>query len=182
MKKLLHADLAQRRLTEAEALSVPRAPIVVVLQNIRSSYNVGSIFRTADAMRVGQLVLTGYTPAPPNEAIAKTALGADRTVPWEQHASTVDAVLSLKQRGYTVLAVELTDDSRDISTLGAADLPVALVLGNEIGGVTDDVLTVCDGAVEIPMYGVKHSLNVAVAAGIALYAASLAWKTSKETL
>jgi tRNA G18 (ribose-2'-O)-methylase SpoU len=103
-------------------------------------------------------------------------------VPWEQHASTVDAVLSLKQRGYTVLAVELTDDSRDISTLGAADLPVALVLGNELGGVTDDVLTVCDGAVEIPMYGVKHSLNVAVAAGIALYAASLAWKTSKETL
>ena len=80
-----------------------------------------------------------------------------------------------------MLAVELTDDSRDISTLSGTDLPVAMVLGNELGGVTDDVLAVCDGAVEIPMYGVKHSLNVAVAAGIALYAASQAWKTSKET-
>ena len=171
MKKLVHADLSQRRLSESDAATIRRAPIVLVLQNIRSLYNVGSMFRTADAMRVERIVLTGYTPTPPNESIAKTALGADRTVPWTHVSSTVDAVKALRDAGYHVYAVELTDTSRDVATLSAADLPLALVLGNELSGVSDDVLACCDDAVEIPMYGVKHSLNVAVATGIVLYAA-----------
>jgi 23S rRNA (guanosine2251-2'-O)-methyltransferase len=172
VKKLSHAQLVERRLSESQIASVPRHPVVVVLQNIRSLYNVGSIFRTADAMRIERLVLTGYTPTPPNDAIAKTALGADRTVPWTHAASTVDAVHELRAAGYRVYALELADVARDVSTLAPSDLPLALVLGNEIGGVSHDVLEVCDGAVEIPMYGVKHSLNVAVAAGIAMYVAT----------
>ncbi|MBU3740985.1 MAG: RNA methyltransferase [Candidatus Kapabacteria bacterium] len=172
VKKLLHADLVSRRRTEADAATAPRIPVVVVLQNIRSLYNVGSIFRTADAMAIRQLVLTGYTPTPPNDAISKTALGADRTVPWKHVASAAEAVTALRDEGYKVFAVELTDDSRDVSTMNLGDMPMALVLGNEIAGVTDDVLALCDGAFEIPMYGVKHSLNVAVAAGIMMYAAA----------
>ena len=182
MKKLLHADLVHRRRTEADAATAPRIPVVVVLQNIRSQYNVGSIFRTADAMAIRQLVLTGYTPTPPNDAISKTALGADRTVPWRHVATAAEAVTTLRAEGYRVFAVELTDDSRDVSTMSVADMPMALVLGNEIAGVTDEVLELCDGAFEIPMYGVKHSLNVAVAAGIMMYAAaSCATSTTTPT-
>lgn len=176
MKKLSHSELVERRLTEEQASDAPRHPVVVVLQNIRSLYNVGSIFRTADAMRIERLVLTGYTPVPPNDAIAKTALGADRTVPWTHDASTLDAVRALRARGYKVFAVELAEGARDVSTLAPSDLPMALVLGNEIGGVSQEVLNACDGAVEIPMYGVKHSLNVAVAAGIVMYVATHATK------
>lgn len=172
MKKLDHSELVAQRLTESDANTLPRQPLVVVLQNIRSLYNVGSIFRTADAMRVAELVLTGYTPSPPNIAISKTALGADRTVPWTQVQHTADALGDLRRRGFRIFALELTDSSRSVRSIAPSDLPMALVLGNEIAGVTQDVLDLCDGAFEIPMYGVKHSLNVAVAAGIAMYAAT----------
>jgi tRNA G18 (ribose-2'-O)-methylase SpoU len=138
-------------------------------------YNVGSIFRTADAMRVERVILTGYTPQPPRPEISKTALGADLTVPWSYERSITDAIVALRHGGTTVIAVELTTTSVPVANLStllpAASPSCALVLGNELTGVSDEVLALCDGAVEIPMYGVKHSLNVAVAAGIALYEA-----------
>lgn len=170
MRKLSHAELVDRRLTPDEAPSIRRHPVTVVLQDIRSMYNVGSIFRSADAFRIQRLVLTGYTPAPPRAEIHKTALGADGTVPWIAIRDTMEAIELMKTDGLRIFAVELTDSPRPVDTLVADDYPCALVLGNEISGVSNDVLAVCDGSLEIPMHGVKHSLNVAVAAGIAMYA------------
>lgn len=175
VRKLTHDELLARRLTPAEAATLPRHPVIVVLQDIRSMYNVGSIFRTADAMRIEQLVLTGYTPTPPRTEIAKTALGADSTVPWIYAPDVLEALQALRARGSALVALELTTTSVPISSLStllpANSTSIALVLGNELSGVSDAVLSICDGSVEIPMHGVKHSLNVAVAAGIALYEA-----------
>lgn len=152
-----------------------RHTVTVVLQDIRSMYNVGSIFRTADAMRIERLILTGYTPAPPRPEIKKTALGADETVPWTYERDIFVALNAERARGSHLIALELTSTSVPISTLStlfpATPSRITLVLGNEISGVSDDVLAICDASVEIPMEGVKHSLNVAVAAGIAMYEA-----------
>jgi tRNA G18 (ribose-2'-O)-methylase SpoU len=190
MRKLTHRELVDQRLNEAEVSTVPRFPVIVVLDDIRSLYNVGSIFRSADAFRVQQLVLTGFTPTPPRKEIAKTALGADTTVPWIYVPTAVEAVTSLRENGTRVLAVELTEGALPVRELGTGNWEpgtrhlapgtwnlapgtwnLALVLGNELSGVKQEVLDLCDGAVMIPMYGVKHSLNVAVAAGIAMYEA-----------
>jgi 23S rRNA (guanosine2251-2'-O)-methyltransferase len=169
MRKLIHAELLEQRITVEEARRRTRHPVVGVLENIRSLYNVGSCFRTADAMLLERLVLTGYTPAPPRKEIYKTALGATETVPWEHHASPADAIAGLKASGHHIYALELTEASISLDRLQLPDGPVALVVGNEITGVTQSTLDLCDAAVEIPMYGVKHSLNVAVAFGIATY-------------
>lgn len=171
MRKLTHQELVSQRLTTEEAGSVHRFPITVVLDDIRSLYNVGSIFRSADAFRVQQLVLTGFTPTPPRKEISKTALGADETVPWIYVPTAADAVTMLKDQGAKVLAVELTQNASCIMHHEFGIMHHALVLGNELTGVKQEVLDQCDGAVMIPMYGVKHSLNVAVAAGIAMYEA-----------
>lgn len=171
MRKLTHRELVEQRLSEAEASTAPRFPVIVVLDDIRSLYNVGSIFRSADAFRVQQLVLTGFTPTPPRKEIAKTALGADTTVPWIYVPTAAEAVTSLRANGTRVLAVELTEGALPIGELGTGNRELALVLGNELSGVKQDVLDLCDDAVMIPMFGVKHSLNVAVAAGIAMYEA-----------
>jgi 23S rRNA (guanosine2251-2'-O)-methyltransferase len=174
--KLRHDELLTRRLTNEQALGGARHPVSLLLHNIRSLYNVGSIFRTADAGLAEKLYLCGYTPHPPRKEIEKTALGAVDSVPWEYAADSVETVLRLKEHGIMVFAVELTSHSRTIASLRANDFPLCLVLGNEITGVDDDVLAVCDGAVEIPMYGVKHSLNVGVATGIALFEAVHVWQ------
>lgn len=168
MHKLSHEELMSVRLTVEEASHTPRHPIVAILHDIRSLYNVGSIFRTADAFALERLYLCGYTPAPPRPEIAKTALGADSVVPFTVCRSAIDAISTLKQLGYHVFAAEITHASRDPRTLSSADFPLALVLGNELTGVSDELLADCDGSLEIPMYGTKHSLNVAVAAGIIL--------------
>ena len=180
MKKLSHAEILPKRLTPEHAIASKRHPVVLVLDNIRSLYNVGSIFRTADAALVSEIILCGYTPAPPRIEIEKTALGAVDTVPWryEQHAT--NAVRELQQNGWKVLAVEITDSSRSYDSLAGNDFPIALVLGNELVGIDSEVLSVCDGAIEIPMYGVKHSLNVSVAAGIAVFEAVRAWRKSER--
>ncbi|CAN5466173.1 RNA methyltransferase [soil metagenome] len=175
MRKLTHEELLARRLTVAEASTVRRHAVTVVLQDIRSMYNVGSIFRTADAMRIERLILTGYTPTPPRPEIKKTALGADETVPWLYEGDIFVALEAERARGSVLVALELTTTSVPISTLSTLSPTtpsrITLVLGNEISGVSDDVLAMCDISVEIPMEGVKHSLNVAVAAGIAMYEA-----------
>ncbi len=171
MRKLSYEELTQRRLTPSRIRQVERHPITIVLDNIRSLYNVGSIFRTADAIRAQELILCGYTPRPPRPEIDKTALGATESVPWRCVPLCTDAVRELRSRGVRVFAVELTDESRPYTSLTPADFPAAFVFGNEIVGIQPEVLHQCDAALAIPMYGVKHSLNVAVAAGIVLYEA-----------
>lgn len=171
MKKLIHSDILQERLTLEQAKSYKRNKISVMLCNIRSLYNVGSIFRTCDSAFVEKIYLCGFTPAPPRAEIEKTALGATETVPWEYYADAKDAIRALQAEGTKVIALELTDKKRMYNSLTAEDFPCCIVLGNEISGLDDDILAMCDDAVEIPMYGVKHSLNVSVAAGIAIYGA-----------
>jgi tRNA G18 (ribose-2'-O)-methylase SpoU len=143
-------------------------PVSVVLENIRSLWNVGSIFRTSDAAGVEEIWLAGYTGRPPRDEIAKTALGAEKIVPWREAATALDAVDELRRGGRLVVALEKADAS---VPLAEAELrfPCALLLGNEVAGLTDGVLRAADLVCHLPMHGLKSSLNVAVAAGVALY-------------
>lgn len=155
----------------------PRQPITLVLDRIRSLHNVGSIFRTADGFGVERLLLGGYTPAPPRPEIAKTALGAERAVPFEPVADPLLAVRRLQLAGVAVFALEQTRDSRSLYEV-VFPRPLALVLGHETEGVQDRVLATVDGVIEIPMQGSKHSHNVAVAAGIALSEVTRQWRAA----
>ncbi len=169
--KLIHSEIAAQRLTPDAALSAPRHPIIVMLDNVRSLYNVGSVFRTCDAARVEKLILTGYTPHPPRKEIAKTALGAIESVPWEYHNDPLIAAMELKQQGVKIAVLEQTDGSIPYYALKPNDFPLCIIAGNEISGVRRELVEIADIAFEIPMYGVKHSLNVAVACGIAVFGA-----------
>ena len=143
--------------------------IYVIAHNIRSLWNVGSIFRTCDGMGVKKLYLTGYTGRPPRKEITKTALGADEFVPWEHVDEPMRVIEDLKKEGVQIVSLEQTDSSIDISAF-EPKFPLCLILGSEITGVRDDLLEASDAVVEIPMLGQKESLNVAVATGVALYA------------
>lgn len=144
--------------------------IIIVLDNIRSMHNVGSIFRTADAFLIEAVFLCGYTPQPPHRDIHKTALGATETVDWIYFESAVKAIEELKENGYRIYAVEQADKSTSLEIFDRDEnIPVAVVVGNEVEGVSNEVLTICDGCIEIPQLGMKHSLNVSVAAGIILW-------------
>jgi tRNA G18 (ribose-2'-O)-methylase SpoU len=134
-------------------------------------YNVGSLFRTADSALLSEIILCGYTPTPPRKEIEKTALGAVDTVPWRYIEETAQAIASVRQQGATVFALEMTTAGKSYTEVTAQDFPMYIIPGNEITGVDDTTLSLCDGAIDIPMYGVKHSLNVAVATGIAVYEA-----------
>lgn len=157
---------------EAEKL-----PLTVVLDNVRSLNNIGSVFRTSDAFRVEHISLCGITATPPHREIHKTALGAEETVAWSYHEDTAECVKALKARGYRVYAVELAHGSLKLDKDNiATDRPIALVLGNEIDGVQEEVMALCDGFLEIPQHGTKHSLNVSCAAAIVI------WEASKQLL
>lgn len=172
MHKLTYEEILENRLPEKDALQIDRHPVIGVLEDIRSLYNVGSCFRTADAMLLERLVLTGYTPTPPRKEISKTALGADRFVPWQGIPDPSDVVTALKEEGCALYALELTDRAVAVDQLEQLDpFPerLAFIAGNEIGGVRTETLAQCDGSIYIPMSGVKHSLNVAVAFGIAAW-------------
>ena len=179
MKKLIHSEILVERLSIEEATTIERHPVSVLLSNIRSLYNVGSMFRTCDAALVQELILCGYTPHPPREEIEKTALGAVDTVPWKYHKKEENAILELKEKGIKVIALEITDKKKNYDELIYQDFPLCIVLGNEISGIDNNVLDLCDNAIEIPMYGVKHSLNVSVAGGIAIFEAVRIWKKLK---
>ncbi len=146
-----------------------KKPLVVVMDNIRSMHNVGSVFRTADAFLISGICLCGFTPQPPHRDIHKTALGATDSVDWLYYEHTVDAVLALKARGYKVLAIEQTEGSIMLDQYVDKHLPTAFVFGNEVDGVSDEVIQVCDGVIEIPQWGMKHSLNISVAAAVVLW-------------
>ncbi len=146
-----------------------KKPLVVVMDNIRSMHNVGSVFRTADAFLINGICLCGFTPQPPHRDIHKTALGATDSVDWMYYENTVDAVLDLKSRGYIVLAIEQTEGSILLHQYGHSNTPTAFVFGNEVDGVSDEVIKACDGVLEIPQWGMKHSLNISVAAAVVLW-------------
>jgi len=177
MRKLTHEEIAGKRLSLSDLPIVNRLPIVGLLDNIRSLYNVGSIFRTSDGARVRQLILCGYTPKPPRKEIEKTSLGATASVPWTYCADPLDAVLAAKDAGTTVCVLEHTTASIPYYDIRKEDFPICLVVGNEITGVSPGVIQAADRAIEIPMYGMKQSLNAAVAYGIALFELVRVWNS-----
>lgn len=167
MKKLKLEELGRH--TVASFAIADKAPIVVVLDNIRSAHNVGSVFRSADAMGISKVVLCGISPQPPSRDITKTAIGATESVPWSYFADVTAALQHLRQEGYELVAVEQTDQSVDLLDYSWAGKKVAIVMGNEVDGVSTQALPLCHAAVEIKQFGTKHSLNVSVCAGIVLH-------------
>jgi 23S rRNA (guanosine2251-2'-O)-methyltransferase len=172
MKRLTTEELRSIRLREeVSAERTNRFPLIAILENVRSLYNVGSMFRTSDAVRLEAIYTVGYTPHPPRAEIEKTALGATRTVP-SQHFETIgEAIAAARSRSFHVAALELTDHSTSLFALDRENFPLALIVGNEVTGVSDEGLAQCDRSIEIPMIGAKHSLNVAVAYGVAVFEA-----------
>jgi len=170
-----------QRLSVNEFRQSEKIPVIVVLDNIRSMHNVGSVFRTSDAFLIQGIYLCGFTPRPPHRDIHKTALGATETVEWKYFDTTVSAVSSLREAGFSVFAVEQTEGSVLLhefcsgfaaaggSAAGSISRPLAVVFGNEVDGVNAEALALCDGSIEIPQWGMKHSLNISVAAGIVLW-------------
>ena len=158
------------RKTIAEFKQAQKNTVVVVLENIRSMHNVGSVFRTCDAFLVEAVCLCGYTPQPPHRDIQKTALGATDTVDWYAFSTAGEAVAELKNRGYKVYAIEQTAGSTMLQEFeNKAGEKLAVVFGNEVEGVSNEVLKLVDGSIEIPQLGMKHSLNISVAAGIVIW-------------
>ncbi len=168
MKKLSMEEL--ERLSVQEYKAIEKSPLVLVLDNVRSLNNVGSAFRTGDAFRVEKIFLCGITGTPPHRDIQKTALGATESVTWEYVNHTTLAVEKLKEEGYTICALEQVDRSIMLNEFEAkADGKYALIFGNEVFGVEDEVLQTCDYVLEIPQMGTKHSLNISVTLGIAVW-------------
>jgi len=157
------------RKSAEEFKKAEKIPVIIVLDNVRSMNNVGSVFRTADAFLIEAIYLCGVTAKPPHREIQKTALGATETVNWKHFETTMDAVNSLKNDGYKIYAVEQADKSVMLDKFTPAKDKMALVFGNEVSGVEQAVIDVCDACIEIPQSGTKHSLNIAVSAGIVMW-------------
>jgi len=209
MRKLTHDEISANRSSLDSLHTVKKLPVTVLLNSIRSSYNVGSIFRTSDGAMIEKLILCGYTPHPPlpsnlqnsesiisskksliqipgtdsspsevefgmtkqtgNKDVLKTALGSTQSVNWEYVKNPLEAIKIIKAKGIKICALELTENSKPYYSITKNDFPLCLVVGNEITGVSQEVLDLCDYSIEIPQYGIKQSLNVAVAYGIALF-------------
>mgnify|MGYP001091692447 CR=1 FL=1 len=168
MRKLGMDEL--NRLSVDEFRESAKMPVVVVLDNIRSMHNVGSVFRTADAFLIQGIYLCGYTPQPPHRDINKTALGATDTVEWKYFQDIQEALKELKEEGYRVFAVEQVENSIPLQEMARQHSgKTVVVFGNEVSGVGEGALKLCDGSVEIPQWGMKHSLNISIAAGIVLW-------------
>lgn len=166
------------RISGDDFRNAEKLPLVVVLDNVRSLHNVGAVFRTSDAFRVEKIILCGITAVPPNAEIHKTALGAEDVVEWQYFESTADAVALLRENGYNIYSVELCDGSIPLQEFVAKENErYAVVLGNEVKGVQQAVVDASDGAIEIPQFGTKHSLNVSVTAGMVIweFAKKLGW-------
>ena len=158
------------RLTVDEFKQSPKIPVIAVLENIRSAYNVGSVFRTADAFLLEAIYITGYTCTPPHKEIKKTALGAEDTVTWQHFANATFAIEALKAAGYTIFAIEQAANSKSLEVIDFSSIKkVAVIFGNEVTGVEQTTIAQCDGVIEIPQFGMKHSLNIATAAGVVLW-------------
>ncbi|MBO5717295.1 MAG: RNA methyltransferase [Alistipes sp.] len=168
MRKLLNEELG--RPTIEEYATVQKLPVVVVLDNVRSAQNVGSFFRTADAFGIERIELCGISCTPPNREIHKTALGAELSVAWSYHPTTLECVEKLRVEGYKIIAVEQIEGSTMLNDFRAeSGVKYALVFGNEVEGVDQAIADVVDSAIEIPQVGIKHSLNVSVSAGVLMW-------------
>jgi 23S rRNA (guanosine2251-2'-O)-methyltransferase len=179
MRKLAHSEIAARRSSLDSIQPDQRLPVTVIVDNVRSLYNVGSIFRTSDGVLLQKLILTGFTPRPPRKEIEKTALGATQSVPWEYLKEPLEALRRFKRAGLKACCLELTDSTIPYYNLKPADFPLCLVVGNEITGVSKEMIAECDVALEIPQYGIKQSLNVAVAYGVAIFELNRIWRTNR---
>lgn len=169
MRKLKLEELGRMSLEEFK--EAKKFPVHIILDNIRSMHNVGSVLRSADAFSVEKVYLCGITPKPPHREIRKTAIGAEESVTWEVHTDALALAKELKKQGFSLLALEQTEDSTALPTF-KPDLgknKYVLILGHEVEGVNQELIDLCDYALEIPQFGTKHSLNVSVATGIALY-------------
>ena len=168
MQKLSMDEL--NRKSPEEFKRSEKTPVIAVLENIRSAYNVGSVFRTSDAFLLQSIYITGYTAQPPHKEIKKTALGAEETVEWKYFNNAEEAILNLKSQGYIVYAVEQVKNSLSLEKLDfKTEEKIAVIFGNEVSGVEQDTILLCDGCIEIPQLGMKHSLNIATAAGVVLW-------------
>jgi len=169
MKKLTNEEISSNRSTLETIDRVNKLPVYVILNSIRSSYNVGSIFRTSDGAMITKLFLCGYTPHPPKKEILKTALGSTESVDWEFVEDARDVVEKLKAEGIKICALEQTSNSRKHYSIKSNEFPLAVIVGNEVTGVSQELIDLCDFSIEIPQHGIKQSLNVAVAYGISIF-------------
>jgi 23S rRNA (guanosine2251-2'-O)-methyltransferase len=168
MKKLKLEELG--RIDVNEFKNTRKVPVTIILDDVRSMFNVGSIFRTADAFLIEKILLCGITPTPPHRDIHKTALGATESVDWEYHKNVIDAVINLKRKGYKIYGIEQTDESIALDEVETNhNDKIAMILGNEVAGINNKVIELLDKSIEIPQFGTKHSLNVSIAAGICIY-------------
>jgi len=167
MKKLKNKDL--QRINIEEFKNAEKTPITIVLDNVRSALNVGSIFRTADAFLIENIILCGITACPPNKDIRKAALGSTDSVKWEFFKNTIDAVSKLKAEGYHIIGIEQADKSTMLHDISFQKKPIAIIMGNEVSGVSQAVINVCNAVIEIPQFGTKHSLNISVTTGIVIW-------------
>lgn len=167
MRKLTMDELDRKSVSDFKL--APKRQLVLVLDNIRSMHNVGSVFRTADAFLIDGICLCGFTPQPPHRDIQKTALGATESIDWIYYEHTIQAVKELQLKGYLVYAIEQTEGSILLNAFEKPTKPLAFVFGNEVEGVHQTVIEQCDGVIEIPQWGMKHSLNISVAAAVVLW-------------
>ncbi len=171
MRKLRNKEL--NRLTVDEFKKIKKTPIVIVLDNVRSLNNVGSVFRTSDAMCLQEIYLCGITPTPPHNDIHKTALGSEESMDWNYFENTDEAVYDLQKKGFKVYCVEQADQSTSLLDFKPEEgSKIALIFGNEVKGVQQSVIDISDGCIEIPQFGTKHSFNISVSAGIVLWEAT----------
>jgi 23S rRNA (guanosine2251-2'-O)-methyltransferase len=168
MRKLLNKELERKTIEQFRESE--KSPFIIILDNVRSQSNIGSIFRTADAFVTEAIYLCGITARPPHREIQKTALGATESVAWKYFPHTIDAIHSLKEEGYKIIGIEQAEGSVDLDEFKVEnDKSYALVFGHEVNGVDQEVLNLCDACIEIPQFGTKHSFNIAVSMGIVLW-------------
>jgi tRNA G18 (ribose-2'-O)-methylase SpoU len=168
MRKLLNSELERKTIEQFR--SSQKAPVIIILDNVRSQSNVGSVFRTADAFLVEAIYLCGITARPPHREIQKTALGATESVIWKYFQSTEEAVNELKQTGYLIIAVEQAEGAIELQNINVSpDKKYALIFGHEVNGVEQSIIDMCDQCLEIPQFGTKHSFNIAISVGIVLW-------------
>ena len=166
IRKLSMNELGRKSIDEFKRSE--KIPVIIVLENIRSMYNVGSVFRTADAFLIEGIFISGYTAKPPRKEIDKTALGATETVNWKYFSTSGQALDELKKNGFKLFAIEQVEKSISLEKFNDPD-KVAFIFGNEVSGVDEETILMCDGCIEIPQFGMKHSLNISVAVGIVLW-------------
>jgi len=167
MKKLKNKDL--QRINIEEFKIAKKTPITIILDNVRSALNVGSVFRTSDAFLIETIILCGITATPPSKEIRKAALGSTDSVNWKYVKNTTEAVQQLIKEGYYVVGVEQAEKSTLLNKFEIPKKPIAIIIGNEVNGVSQEVIEICDEVIEIPQFGTKHSLNVSVATGIVIW-------------